>query len=100
MYLTATRSRSPKFRFDVRHPVDPYTNGTVQLPGLFNSSEPGLVVCRTAAAEYDPVRARPVMDQGQTQMRFGGQFTYIQLNIAYGAYNQAVEELGTTPLTP
>jgi len=26
-------------------------------------------------------------------MRFGGQFTYIQLNIAYGAYNQAVEEL-------
>ena len=28
-------------------------------------------------------------------MRFGGQFTYIQrLNVAYGAYEQAVEEIG------
>ena len=27
-------------------------------------------------------------------MRFGGQFTYIQLNVAYGAYAQAVEQLG------
>ena len=27
-------------------------------------------------------------------MRFGGQITYIQLNVAYGAYAQAVEQLG------
>jgi hypothetical protein len=29
-------------------------------------------------------------------MRFGGQLTYIQLNVAYGAYAQAVEQLGHT----
>ena len=28
-------------------------------------------------------------------MRFGGEFTYIQLNVAYGAYTQAVEVLGS-----
>ena len=27
-------------------------------------------------------------------MRFGGDFTYIQLNYAYGTYYQAVEALG------
>jgi len=29
-------------------------------------------------------------------MKFGGQFTYIQENYAYGAYAQAVEQLGGT----
>src|SRR2546430_15323391 len=33
---------------------------------------------------------------GKHSMRFGGQYTYIQLNKAYGAYAQAVEELGTS----
>jgi outer membrane receptor protein involved in Fe transport len=77
-------------------PVDPYTNGTVQLPGLFNSSEPGLGGLpyggpqNTIQFEHDLSWTK-----GRHNMRFGGQFTYIQLNIAYGAYNQAVEELGT-----
>ena len=30
-------------------------------------------------------------------MRFGGQFTYIQLNVGYGAYQQAIEALGDLP---
>lgn len=33
--------------------------------------------------------------KGQHSMRFGWQGTYIQMNIAYGAYAQAVEYLGT-----
>jgi len=34
--------------------------------------------------------------KGRHNMRYGGQFTYIQLNEAYGAYAQAVEQLGAT----
>ena len=37
--------------------------------------------------------------KGNHAMRFGGQFTYLQLNLAYGAYAQAVEMLGTGPET-
>jgi hypothetical protein len=33
--------------------------------------------------------------KGKHNMRFGGQFTYLQLNIPYGAYAQADEYLGT-----
>ena len=33
--------------------------------------------------------------KGKHSMRYGGIFTYIQLNSAYGAYAQAVEQLGT-----
>jgi hypothetical protein len=33
--------------------------------------------------------------KGNHSMRFGGQFTYIQMNQAYGADAQAVEYLGT-----
>ena len=32
--------------------------------------------------------------KGRHNMRFGGGLTYIQLNVAYGAYAQAVEQLG------
>jgi len=34
--------------------------------------------------------------KGRHNMRYGGQFTYIQLNEAYGAYAQAVEQIGAT----
>jgi len=34
------------------------------------------------------------MDKGKHNLRFGGQYTYIQLNYGYGAYAQAVEQLG------
>ena len=34
--------------------------------------------------------------KGAHTMRFGGQYDYIQLNKAYGAYAQAVEQLGTS----
>jgi len=34
--------------------------------------------------------------KGKHNMRFGGEFTYLQLNIPYGAYAQADEVLGST----
>jgi hypothetical protein len=76
-------------------PVDPATTGTIQMPGLFNASEPGLGGLpfggpqNTIQAEHDLSWTK-----GKHNMRFGGQFTYIQLNVAYGAYAQAVEQLG------
>jgi hypothetical protein len=78
-------------------PVDPATGGTIQMPGLFNASEPGLGGLpfggpqNTLQLEHDISWTK-----GKHNMRFGGQFTYIQLNVAYGAYAQAVEQLGTS----
>jgi hypothetical protein len=77
-------------------PVDPITNGTIQMPGLENASEPGLGGLpfggpqNTLQVEHDLSWTK-----GRHNMKFGGQFTYIQLNVAYGAYEQAVEQLGT-----
>lgn len=76
-------------------PSDPVTNGIVQLPGLENVGNPaegGLPYGgpqNTIQPEDDLAWTK-----GAHSMRFGGQLTYIQLNVAYGAYAQAVEELG------
>jgi hypothetical protein len=78
-------------------PVDPATGGTIQMPGLENASEPGLGGLpfggpqNTLQLEHDVSWTK-----GRHNMKFGGQFTYIQLNVAYGAYAQAVEALGGT----
>jgi hypothetical protein len=78
-------------------PVDPATGGTISMPGLFNASEPGLGGLpfggpqNTIQFEHDLSWTK-----GRHNMKFGGQFTYIQLNVAYGAYAQAVEQLGNS----
>jgi Carboxypeptidase regulatory-like domain/TonB dependent receptor len=81
-------------------PVDPVDNATIQMPGLQNFSEPGVGGVpvggpqNTLQLEHDLSWTK-----GRHNMKFGGQFTYIQLNYTYGAYNQAVEQLGTDPQT-
>lgn len=76
-------------------PVDPVTGGTIQMPGLENASEPG-----TGGLPFGgPQNTVQLEDdlawtKGKHSMRFGGQWTYIQLNFAYGAYTQAVQQLG------
>jgi outer membrane receptor protein involved in Fe transport len=78
-------------------PTDPATGQEIVLPGLENYSEPGAGGLpyggpqNTIQAEDDLTWTR-----GNHAMRFGGGLTYIQLNVAYGAYAQAVEELGST----
>jgi hypothetical protein len=73
---------------------DPVTNNTIELPGLQNTTdgEGGLPFGgpqNTLQLEEDLAWTK-----GRHTMRYGGEFTYIQLNYAYGAYQQAVEALG------
>jgi hypothetical protein len=78
--------------------TDPVTQGTIRLPGLENYGEPG-----EGGLPYGGPQntIQPQDDltwtKGNHSMQFGGQLTYIQLNVAYGAYAQAVEQLGATP---
>lgn len=78
-------------------PNDPVTGILLQLPGLENYGAPGEGGLpyggpqNTWQFEHDFAWTK-----GRHNMRFGGQFTYLQLNVAYGAYAQAVEQLGGT----
>ena len=77
-------------------PTDPVTGNAIQLPGLENTSPgsgglPARGPQNTLQFEDDFAWTR-----GKHNLHFGGQFTYIQLNYAYGAYAQAVEQLGPT----
>jgi len=76
-------------------PTDPVTGGNIQLPGLQNSGEPGEGGL-PAGGPQNTIQPQDDFSwtKGRHSMRFGGQFTYIQLNYAYGAYAQAVEQLG------
>jgi hypothetical protein len=75
--------------------VDPVTNIALSSPGLANQNTPGQGGLpfggpqNTVQLEHDLSWTK-----GRHNMRFGGQYTYIQLNVAYGAYGQAVEQLG------
>jgi len=75
---------------------DPVRGNLIQLPGLENeeSGAGGLPFGgpqNTVQLEQDLSWIK-----GRHNMKFGGQFTYIQLNIAFGAYAQASELLGNT----
>ena len=77
-------------------PSDPYTGGEIQLPGLENDGDAG-----TGGLPYGgPQNTIQFEDdltlsKGKHSFQVGGQYTYIQLNQAYGAYAQANEQLGT-----
>jgi len=78
-------------------PTDPVTNGLVQLPGLENYGEPGV----GGLPFGGPQNTYQFEDnlswiKGTHSMKFGGAYTYLQLNVSYGAYAQAVEQLGAT----
>lgn len=76
-------------------PSDPNTGQFISMPGLENSSIPGEGGL-PAGGPQNTIQAEDDLSvvKGRHSMKFGGQFTYIQLNYAYGAYAQAVEELG------
>jgi hypothetical protein len=75
---------------------DPVTGGEIQLPGLENFSEPGEGGLPFGGPQ-NTIQIEPDVSwvKGKHSMKFGGQSTYIQLNVAYGAYAQAVEQLGS-----
>lgn len=78
-------------------PTDPVSQLFIALPGLENYGEPGEGGLpyggpqNTLQLEHDLAWTK-----GRHSMRFGFEYTYIQLNVGYGAYAQAVEELGPT----
>lgn len=76
-------------------PTDPNTGTLIQMPGLQNLSEPGFGGV-PAGGPQNTVQIEPdfAWTKGRHSMRFGFLGTYIQLNYAYGAYAQAVEQLG------
>jgi hypothetical protein len=76
-------------------PTDPVTGGNIQLPGLQNSGQPGSGGL-PAGGPQNTIQPQDDLSwtKGRHAMRFGGGLTYIQLNYAYGAYAQAVEQLG------
>lgn len=69
---------------------------TINFPGLENYNEPG-----AGGLPYGGPQNTSQLEEdlswtkGKHSFQFGGQFTYIQLNMSFGAYAQAVEYLGT-----
>ncbi len=87
---------TPNLFLSSAQPADPVTGNAIQLPGLENSA-PG----NGGLPFGGPQNTLQFEDdlswtKGKHNIRFGGQFTYLQLNVAYGAYAQAVEQLGST----
>jgi hypothetical protein len=94
-FNTALES-TPNLYINSGFPADPVTGNLIQMPGVGNQG-PGL----GGYPEGGPQNTFQLEDdlswtKGKHAMRFGGQYTYIQLNYAYGAYLQAVEQLSTT----
>ncbi len=76
-------------------PTDHVTNQLIQMPGLENTSNPGTGGLPFGGPQ-NTIQFEPDLSwtKGRHSMRFGGTATYIQLNEAYGAYAQSVEQLG------
>jgi hypothetical protein len=74
--------------------ADPVTGNIIQLPGLQNSTDGNGGLPFGGPQNTLQLEEDLAWTKGRHTMRFGGEFTYIQLNYAYGAYQQAVEALG------
>jgi outer membrane receptor for ferrienterochelin and colicin len=74
---------------------DPLTGASISTPGLENNNAPGTGGL-PAGGPQNTIQFEHDLSwtKGKHNVRFGGQYTYIQLNYGYGAYAQAVEQLG------
>jgi len=73
---------------------NPATGNIIQLPGLQNSTDGNGGLPFGGPQNTIQIEEDLAWTKGRHTMRFGGEFTYIQLNYAYGAYQQAVEAYG------
>jgi hypothetical protein len=72
-----------------------YVSGNViQLPGLENTADGSGGLPFGGPQNTFQIFHDMAWTKGRHTMHFGGEFTYLQLNIAYGAYYQANEVLG------
>ena len=76
-------------------PSDPVTNGFIQLPGLYNNGSGTSGLPQKGPQNTSQFEPNLAWDRGKHLMRFGGQFTYEQLNVT-DAGAQADEQLGWT----
>jgi len=75
--------------------VDYVTGNVIQLPGLENTAD-GSGGLPFGGPQNDLQIVQDVAwTKGKHTFHFGGEYTYIQLNFAYGAYYQANEVLGS-----
>jgi len=74
--------------------ANPATGNIIQLPGLQNSTDGSGGLPFGGPQNTIQIEEDLAWTKGRHTMRFGGEFTYIQLNYAYGAYQQAVEAYG------
>ncbi|HUK48936.1 MAG TPA: carboxypeptidase regulatory-like domain-containing protein [Terriglobales bacterium] len=76
--------------------TDPAGQGfVIQLPGLENTADGSGGLPYGGPQNTIQVLQDVAWTKGKHSMRFGGELTYIQLNVAYGAYQQANEVLGS-----
>ena len=75
--------------------TDPINNNVIQLPGLSNTADGSGGLPFGGPQNTTQILEDVAWTKGQHSMRFGGTITYIQLNVAYGAYNQANEVIGS-----
>jgi hypothetical protein len=70
----------------------------ITFPGLYNDMLSGAAGGLPFGGPQNTIQFEQDVSwtKGKHSMRFGGQFTYLQLNVAYGAYAQADEVLGST----
>ncbi|HEV3482372.1 MAG TPA: TonB-dependent receptor [Candidatus Acidoferrales bacterium] len=86
---------TPNLYINSGSPADPVTGNLIQMPGLENTG-PGSGGLPFGGWQNTLQFVDDVSwTKGKHTMKFGGQLTYIQLNYAYGAYQQAVEQLAT-----
>jgi Carboxypeptidase regulatory-like domain len=75
--------------------VDYVTGNVIQLPGLENTAEGSGGLPFGGPQNTLQLSHDVAWTKGRHTMHFGGEFTYIQLNVAYGAYYQANEVLNS-----
>ena len=76
--------------------TDPVDSNVIQLPGLQNTASGSGGLPYGGPQNTIQIVQDIAWTKGKHSMRFGGGLTYIQLNVAYGAYQQANEVLGET----
>jgi len=75
--------------------IDNVTGNVIQLPGMENTAEGSGGLPFGGPQNTLQLSQDLTWTKGRHTMHFGGTFTYIQLNVAYGAYYQANEVLGS-----
>jgi Carboxypeptidase regulatory-like domain/TonB dependent receptor len=74
---------------------DYVTGNVIQLPGLENTAEGSGGLPFGGPQNTFQLSHDLAWTKGRHTMHFGGEYTYLQLNIAYGAYFQSNEVLGS-----